>query len=192
MKFRTSTLFASVLALTMSSSAFAGDGEDFLRRLLQQAMNQQSNSGLHQGQTDHGHQPQHGQQFQHGQPFHQSQQFNPGPSPAVVPFVKPGISQPRLDINGHYVCGQGLLITRVNCGGLAERLGLERGDTIVAINGETIESRNHFHDLLRDAVVCHGGHAQLLVRNVRGFPLYVTVHAYFPSGNAPVLYNYHP
>ncbi len=202
---RTTTLVATVLAFTMTSPASANDIEDFFKSLLNHSIRQSSHGhddDHHQGPQfqhddhNHGSQPGYGQQFppvpqfDHGHQFHQVQQSIPGPSPSVVPIANPGIQQPKLDINGHYVCGQGMRITRVICGGLAEQLGLARGDTIHAINGETIQSRAHFHDLLRDAVVCHGGHACLLVRPACGFPQLVAVHADFPTCHQPVLYNH--
>lgn len=194
---RTTTLFAAVLAFTMTSSAQANDIEDFFRMLMNHSTRQSGHRGMGQGgpQFDHDDHDDHDEHFNHGQPFHQTgyqqvQQFQAGPGPTVMPFANPGIPQPRLDINGRYLCGQGLRITRVLCGGLAEQLGLRRGDTIVAINGETIRSRSHFEDLLRDAVVCHGGHVCLLVRSGCGCPELVTVHAHFPTCNHQVQHNH--
>ncbi len=112
----------------------------------------------------------------------------------VDPSVTPGCVPPRLEFNGHFHPGEGMHVDYVICGGLAERLGLEMGDMIVAINGQSIMSDPHYFQLLSDAALYNGGHAQLLVRNVRGFPEYVTVDAYFPcAGAPPVLYNHvHP
>jgi S1-C subfamily serine protease len=108
----------------------------------------------------------------------------------VNPGVNPGCAQPRLEFNGHFHPGEGMCVEYVIFGGLAHRLGLEPGDMIVAINGQLIMSDPHYFQLLNDAVMFNGGHAQLLVRNVRGFPAYVTVDAYFPcAGAPPVLYN---
>lgn len=189
MNFRATTLCGVILALSITSPASAGDGEDFLRMLLNHALNQHSPHRSGHGQQHNDHHDHHSHQ---GPQFQQVQRFNPGPGPSVQPFVNPGITQPRLDINGRYVCGEGMLITRVICGGLAERIGLERGDTIVAINGQTVTSRSHFHDLLRDAVVCYGGRASLLVRRDCGRPSYVTMHVHFPISNGPVVHHHHP
>lgn len=108
----------------------------------------------------------------------------------VNPGVNPGFPQPRLEFNGHFHYGEGMHVEHVIYGGLAYRLGIECGDMIIAINGQTIQSDPHYFQLLREAVMYHGGHAELLIRNVRGNPLYVTVHAHLPCGNGPI--HYHP
>jgi hypothetical protein len=111
----------------------------------------------------------------------------------VNPGVNPGCVQPRLEFNGHFHPGEGMHVDYVIFGGLAHQLGLEPGDMIVSINGQLIMSDDHYFHLLSDAVTFNGGHAQLLVRNVRGLPAYVTVNAFLPCGNPPVLYNHvHP
>ncbi len=109
----------------------------------------------------------------------------------IDPGFNPGIAQPLLNFEGHFHYGEGMHVDRVIYGGIAQRLGIECGDMIVAINGQTIQSDPHYFQLLREAVLYHGGHAELLIRNVRGYPLYVTVHADLPCGNGPI-HHHHP
>jgi S1-C subfamily serine protease len=102
----------------------------------------------------------------------------------VNPGYNPGFTQPRLGIYGHFHFGEGMHIDDVVCGGLAEQIGLQPGEMIVAINGQSINCQHHYRQLLREAVLYQGGHVQLLVLCVHGHPRYV--EACFNCGGGEV------
>lgn len=84
-------------------------------------------------------------------------------APRVAPgaYVLPGATY-RLGFDGAFV-GYGVLVKRVHWGSMAEQIGLERGDVVLAINGQRIFGYQHYLSLLAQS----GGYATLTVRDVR-------------------------
>ena len=92
-------------------------------------------------------------------PGQQQMLLHPGMHPQLRPEA------PRLGFSG-YTTHQGLVVTRVTPGTEASRVGLERGDTIVNVNGTRIQREGDLERaLLRTPP--HGA-VQLQVRDVRG------------------------
>jgi S1-C subfamily serine protease len=56
---------------------------------------------------------------------------------------------PRLGFSGHFDYGHGMHVDRVSWGSQASRIGLERGDVIVAVDGQRLRSLNHYYGLLQ-------------------------------------------
>jgi S1-C subfamily serine protease len=88
------------------------------------------------------------------------------PDPYVVPAAPY-----RLGFDGAFT-GYGMLVQRVHYGSIAQQIGLEPGDVILAINGRRIFSYHHYLNLLARS----GGYVTLTVRDVRtGNRLYMPV-----------------
>jgi hypothetical protein len=109
-----------------------------------------------------------------------------GPQAYVLPGGEATPDVPKLGFSGQIIPGLGMRIVYVVPGGLAHSLGMESGDVIRKINGRLINSKFDYDDALIDAVMYHGGHADLWVRNVRygwtcGAPKYVMVHVDLPT-----------
>ena len=104
----------------------------------------------------------------------------PQPQPQPIP-------QPMLGFQGHYDCGQGMHVDSVNWNSTAQRIGLEAGDTIYSINGVRITSHAHYLRLLQEAVMFHGGHVELQIRNGRPWPApqWVTVSFHLNTPGYP-------
>ncbi|MCA9241392.1 MAG: hypothetical protein KDA37_14385 [Planctomycetales bacterium] len=83
----------------------------------------------------------------------------------VRPDVYPEFRLPRFGMMT-YNNGFGEKVVRVRYGGLADQLGLERGDTIVRMNNFRLNYEGAWSDALRSAMQ-NGGHIVLKVRNVR-------------------------
>lgn len=81
-------------------------------------------------------------------------------------IVSPTHDRPRLGVNGYATC-RGYKITRVSCGSVAERMGLECGDIIMSINGCDIDSTRDLVNALDKAACKYNGRINLLVENGR-------------------------
>ena len=114
----------------------------------------------------------------------------PVPAPTVVPnptYVVPTTCAflPKLQFNGT-MTHLGLQVISVDYGGVAERIGLEPGDIIAAINGQPILCDQSYKQVLTQAAVYGGGNITLKVRNVRWTPgclhtqKYVTIATQLP------------
>lgn len=64
------------------------------------------------------------------------------------PSLPTQTSAPRLGFSGHFDNGHGMHVDSVRRGSPAARLGLEPGDTIIAIDGQRIHSLGHYYGLL--------------------------------------------
>lgn len=108
--------------------------------------------------------------------------------PEVATMIAPPIPTQRLGFTGTFLPGRGLRVEQVEWGTKAERLGLERGDVLLEINGQRLRSLGHYFQLLEDAAAWNDGRVSLVVRNVRGNPLYVTMNFRLdgPQQTAPV------
>ena len=114
----------------------------------------------------------------------------PVPAPTVVPnptYVVPTTCAflPKLQFNGT-MTHLGLQVISVDYGGVAERIGLEPGDIIASINGQSIHCDQSYKQALTQAAVYGGGNVTLKVRNVRWTPgclhtqKYLTLAAQLP------------
>jgi hypothetical protein len=84
--------------------------------------------------------------------------------------------------------GYGERITGVRWGGIAQRMGLESGDTILSLNGYPLNYHGAWTDALSHAVYHDGGYVKLRVRDVRtGFV--ATRQIYVGDICGPVVYN---
>ena len=114
----------------------------------------------------------------------------PTPAPAVIPnstYVVPSTCAflPKLQFNGR-MTHLGLQVISADYGGVAERMGLEPGDIIASINGQSIRCDQSYKQALTQAAVYGGGNVTLKVRNVRWTPgclhtqKYLTLAAQLP------------
>ena len=80
----------------------------------------------------------------------------------------PGLSQdaPRLGFLGNFIFGR-LEISQVFYNTPASRLGLERGDRVLSVNGVSIQSVFDLKRTLTDAAYYRNGRVTVLVDNVR-------------------------
>ncbi len=90
-------------------------------------------------------------------------------------------STPKLGFYGYIVPHRGMVITRVMPGSEAARIGLERGDVILSINGQQLCHNGDYERALRRS----SGHLDLRVRDVRGTGVHL-LHAHLYS--SPQLY----
>ena len=98
----------------------------------------------------------------------------PTPAPAVIPnstYVVPSTCAflPKLQFNGR-MTHLGLQVISADYGGVAERIGLDPGDIIASINGQSIRCDQSYKQVLSQAAVYGGGNVTLKVRNVRWTP----------------------
>lgn len=92
--------------------------------------------------------------------------------PYVEPSVIPPMSLPKFGFQSYNLSGIGERVTYVQCHGLAKNLGLEPGDTIVAMNGFPLTYHGAWNDALSSAMM-QGGSVQLAIRDVRsGYIVY--------------------
>ena len=96
------------------------------------------------------------------------------PAPVVVPsptYVVPStcVFSPKLQFNGR-MTHLGLQVISADYGGVAERMGLEPGDIIASINGQSIRCDQSYKQALTQAAVYGRGNVTLKVRNVRWTP----------------------
>lgn len=94
-----------------------------------------------------------------GQP--QALLLNPGVNPGPICH-----DLPRFGFTSFNIHGFGEQVTSVRWGGIASRMGLERGDVILSLNGFPLSYQGSWSDALREAVY-NGGWVQLTVRDVR-------------------------
>lgn len=73
---------------------------------------------------------------------------------------------PRFGFSSYNIYGIGERVTGVRWGSLAARIGLERGDVILAMNGFPLTYHGAWNDSLREAMY-NGGWVQLTIRDVR-------------------------
>jgi hypothetical protein len=78
-----------------------------------------------------------------------------------------GFELPKFGFSSFNIQGFGERVTGVRWGGIAHRMGLESGDTIVSLNGYPLTYRGAWKDALREAVYHDGGHVKLRIRDVR-------------------------
>jgi hypothetical protein len=88
--------------------------------------------------------------------------------------------------------GQFLTVTSVRQNSPAARIGLEPGDRILEINGQSMRTLADLHQATRGAVLFNDGYLWITVENVRaryggwGEPPYISRGIYldgFPAGN---------
>lgn len=91
--------------------------------------------------------------------------------PAVQPFVQPiqppPVVLPKFGFQSYNVHGIGEQVTFVNCHGLAAQLGLERGDTILSLNGMPLTFHGAWNQALSNVMLQGGGQVHLNIRDVR-------------------------
>jgi hypothetical protein len=86
------------------------------------------------------------------------------PQPLLV-SPSPGYL-PRFGFQSYNIYGVGERVTFVKWNSLAGRLGLERGDTILAVNNFALSYHGAWHDALREAMFL-GGYVELAIWDVR-------------------------
>jgi hypothetical protein len=86
--------------------------------------------------------------------------------------------------------GWGERITGVRWGGIAQRMGLENGDTILSLNGYPLSYHGAWKDALREAVYQNGGHLKLKVRDVRTGQIAFR-HTYIGDICGPIEHNHY-
>lgn len=94
----------------------------------------------------------------------------PGQQPRVRPEVVPPVVTPvvpRLGIMGHIEFGWGMSVDAVVRGTAASRIGLERGDVILRINGQEITSDQAYRQALLNAVRFENGLLKMQIADVR-------------------------
>ena len=101
-------------------------------------------------------------------------------SQAVDPGNGGGRRQPLLGFVGRMQYGYGMEVQRVNWNSLAQRMGLERGDVIVRINGQQIRTTQDYYSALRWS----GGRLTVVVDDCWGRG-YITVYAELDNGAGP-------
>jgi hypothetical protein len=82
------------------------------------------------------------------------------------------------------IAGVGERVTYVRWGGLASRLGLEPGDTILRMNGFRLNYHGSWNDALHSAVA-NGGYVQLMIRDVRSG--YIAYRETYVGGSGPIV-----
>ena len=85
---------------------------------------------------------------------------SPSPSPYIMPVAPSSV---RLGFYGHFEWGYGMVVDSVPWGTPAQRMGLESGDVIVAINGLWLRSQSDYYR----ALAYGGDHARVTVQDVR-------------------------
>ena len=96
--------------------------------------------------------------------------FSQGLAPRIQPYVPPVVGSPvvpRLGILGHVEYGWGMVVDSVVPYTTANRLGLERGDVILSINGQQISNDWAYRQALVRAVRFENGQVNLQVADVR-------------------------
>ena len=88
-----------------------------------------------------------------------------GPQAKLV-APTPGYNLPTFGFNSYNIANYGERVTNVRWGGLASQLGLERGDTILRLNGYPLTYHGAWNDALYRAI-SDGGWVQLTIRDVR-------------------------
>jgi hypothetical protein len=105
--------------------------------------------------------------------------LNPGPN---------NYELPRFGFSSFNINGFGERVTNVRWGSIAERMGLESGDTILSLNGFPLRYQGSWKDALRDAVY-NGGYVRLKIRDVRtGF---IATRETYLDGCGPIVAHSH-
>ncbi len=92
---------------------------------------------------------------------------------------------PKLGFYGHIQYGWGLMVDRVYGGTEASRIGLERGDIIVSVNGRQIRNWNDYNT----ALFYSGGFGQMVVRDCRTGRL-IPTRFVLNNGRGPASYGH--
>src|SRR5215210_7048390 len=80
------------------------------------------------------------------------------------PYLRPAAPQaPQLGFYGHFEWGTGMIVDSVPWGTPARQMGLEAGDTIVAIDGYWLQSQNDYYRALQYS----GGMIRVTVQDIR-------------------------
>ncbi|WP_425396506.1 hypothetical protein [Aeoliella sp.] len=87
-------------------------------------------------------------------------------APAIQPPITNPIYLPKFGFQSYNLSGVGERVTFVNCHGIARNLGLEPGDTILAMNGMPLTYHGAWNQALTQAVY-QGGHVTLAIRDIR-------------------------
>lgn len=99
----------------------------------------------------------------------QAPQAQPSVTPPVIKVAPPSATTkvPRLGIMGHVDRGWGMVVDSVVRGTPASRIGLERGDVILRINGQEISSDWAYRKALMRAAEFDNGQLRLQIADVR-------------------------
>lgn len=93
-----------------------------------------------------------------------------GPTGSPVPVETVGLSRvPRFGFSSQFGWRYGALgehVTRVNFGSPAQRLGIETGDAVVAVNGRQLRTANCWYNAI-DRAAKHDGWVTLKIRDGR-------------------------
>lgn len=105
-------------------------------------------------------------------PLHTSPPSHNHPQTRLRPVFPPAVTNPgpfvpRLGILGHIHYGRGMVVDSVNYGSLASRMGLERGDVIVRINNQPINTDQNYNQALVRAQRFQDGFVDVVVVDVR-------------------------
>lgn len=90
--------------------------------------------------------------------------------PRLRPLVPPPVASPvvpRLGIMGHIEYRWGMVVDSVVPGTTAHRMGLERGDVILRINGQDVSSDWSYRQALVRAVQFENGLVRMQIADVR-------------------------
>jgi len=102
----------------------------------------------------------------------------------------PHYELPKFGFSSFSINGYGERVTHVRWGGLASRLGLEPGDTILRMNDVPLTYHGSWNDALRHVMDEHGGVVRLRIRDVRTG--HVTFREMFVGGgHGPITPKYH-
>jgi predicted metalloprotease with PDZ domain len=88
--------------------------------------------------------------------------LSPGADPGFVPQPLPKFGFASFNIHGF-----GERVTHVRWGGLASQFGLERGDTILSLNGFPLTYHGSWNEALSEAMYTSGGVVRLRIRDWR-------------------------
>jgi hypothetical protein len=110
------------------------------------------------------------------------------------PTLTPGngcYELPKFGFSSFSINGFGERVTGVRWGGIAQQMGLERGDVILSLNGYPLTYHGSWNDALSEAVYNNGGYVKLKIRDSRtGFIAFR--QTYVGNFGAPVVYNHGP
>jgi predicted metalloprotease with PDZ domain len=106
--------------------------------------------------------------------------LNPGPTCYDLP---------RFGFSSFNINGFGERVTSVRWGGIAQRMGLESGDVILALNGYSLSYSGSWSDALREAMN-NGGWVQLTIRDVRT-GIVATRETFVGGGYGPIVAHSH-
>lgn len=92
--------------------------------------------------------------------------------PAIQPHIQPiqpppPVVLPKFGFQSYNVHGVGEQVTHVHCHSIAAQLGLERGDTILTLNGMPLTYHGAWNQALTNVMLQGGGMVHLNIRDVR-------------------------